>query len=221
MGKKQQPENLFAYYADSNRQREVAAMLTTLGAQIFKSALIIKEIETIQKINADLDSGALKVADSGIERFVFEHLVDSIRVLVFFENYMKAELIVNDFCVHIIDTGIKEFNELASFQKERPIKLREIQNIEPFEINKNNQTIYHRAIKRTTLPFSIITRKDYTPFYKFDNSVLEFIKELALYRNKLHLNHTLNFSLSQERIEKFKALDKFVNCLFANHFQGS
>lgn len=220
MSKKSQPENLFQFYADSKNQLEVASMLIGFGAATFKSALIIREIETLQIIKDSLESTKTTPPQSGLDHFAFEYLVDCIRILVFFENYMKAELIVNDFCVHNIDSSIEIYKGLAKQQKSRPIKLKEVHDIEPFTVNTSDQTCYHRGLKYTTLPFNVIIGKDYASYYKLDEQSLKFIKELADYRNNLHFNHKLEFSISQELIDNFKALNDFVDQLFKDYYKG-
>jgi len=218
---KRPPENFYPFYSDSIHQQKVASILTVLGAETFKQAKIIREIHTLQNIKNGLDDSSLIPATSGFEMFIFEYLVDCIRILVFFENYMKAELIVNGFCVHNIDYGIPEFKSLGNFQNNRPVKLKEVHDIEPFQIDEEKKTIFHRAVKFTTLQFNTITKNSYAKYYKFDDSVLEIIIKLAEYRNRLHFNHTLDFQLTQKLIDDFKKLNAFVDYLFANYFKGS
>lgn len=209
-------QNLWMY-ADGDRQREAANSLAVFGIDVFKRAKIISEMAYLQEYLDSRKKGTASPENPRIVEYVLEYLIDCIKVLIFFENYMKAELIRKNYCVHQIDRQIKEFKDWADKQKREPISLDEIESIESFEVNLVDNTIYHRAIKETTIGMSVLIDKQaYTEHYKFDQGVLDIVRELNKIRNQLHFRDTIEMTLSQGLIDKFKKLDDFVNILFAN-----
>ncbi len=207
----------FWMYSDTPQQREAANSLTVFGADVFKRAKIINEMAYLQEYIDGRKKGTASPQDPKIVEYVLEYLIDCIKVLIFFENYMKAELILADYCVHQIDWKASGFKELAGKQKDKPIKLSEIAEIEPFEVNLLNNTIFHRAIKDTTIGMYVLTNNQaYTKHYKFDQEVLEIVRELTKVRNQLHFRDTVEMVLSQKTIDRFKKLDDFVMELFNN-----
>ena len=201
-------------YADETITNKKASALILLGIQIFNDAKIIKDLDLLEKINEGLDNKTISPENEEIQEFFPSYLIDCVKILIFFENYMKAELIINDFCVHNINHGISEFKNLAKKQREEPVSLEEISLVEPFRVIMENQEIFHRAIKETTLGMNdMIKSKKYLKYFRFNNEVLEILKELLIYRNKLHFHESMSFYTSQEKIKNLKAMKSFVTSL--------
>ena len=71
-------------YSDRTEQSKTAAELIIFGAEIFKNSKMIKDLDKIKdkaKLNHPIDLN--------IQEFGFEYLIDCIRFLIFFENYMN------------------------------------------------------------------------------------------------------------------------------------
>lgn len=208
--KKMKPN--FWIYADKNEQKDIADSLIVFGAENFKRAKIITDIKPLKNLLNDLESGKIKPQDSNITEYAQEYLVDCLRIMIFFENYMKAELILKNFCVHRINKNIDEFKELADIQNSRPIKLKEISEIEQFYVNKENKIINHRAINETTIGIKeLIGSTHYLSNYQIDSSLLDFVKEINRYRNHLHFNHSAEFILSKGLISNIDFVNNFVD----------
>ena len=88
-----------------------AGELVAFSAKALKKAKLIKDIDILENINNELNTGKAPVHIAQLEEFFFEHLIDCIRILIFFENYMKAELIIKNFCVHEINKDIPGFKD--------------------------------------------------------------------------------------------------------------
>ena len=202
--------NLWIY---SKQERNIIAnSLIVFGAEVLKRSQVIKEIDVLRKINVDLNNKRFSHQNSIIKEFMFEYLIDCIRISIFFENYMKAELIIRGFCVHRIKREIEEFRALAEDQYKRPIELKEINDIEPFEINTEQQTIFHKAIKKTTIGIKdLIGSEEYLKNYQFEDKIIEYIKELNINRNNLHFHDSIEFQISDSFIEKIERLNEFVD----------
>lgn len=202
----------FWIYADNTEQRHTAASLIYFGAEVFKRAKSIKELDSLKNILIGQNVKSSNTNDSDIFEFIHEYLIDCIKFLIFFENYMKAELVINGYCVHTIDYNNPKFKNLAKEQRFRPIKLEEIHKIENFIIDRDNKTIYHNAIKSKTIGIKELLGSDqYKLNYDFDAAVVSIITELNNYRNTLHFKDSLGFELSEELISNLELLNSFVD----------
>ncbi|MBK8924260.1 MAG: hypothetical protein IPM81_22675 [Saprospirales bacterium] len=114
--------------------------LIVFGAGVFKRAKVINEFDQLNRIYLDRKNGAAKISDPILQEFIFEYLIDCVRIAIFFENYMKAELIVNGFCVHKIKKGIPKFEALAEEQRKGPVKVRDIHSVEAFQVKNQTKT---------------------------------------------------------------------------------
>lgn len=202
-------------YANSEEQNRAASSMIVFGAQVFHKAKIIKNIELLEEILAELDNSdknAISPLNKEIIEFGFEYLVDCIRILIFFENYMKAELIIQNFCVHTINKELEKFKFLSKEQFKRPINLTELADIEAFKVFKDQKLISHNAVNHTTLGFKVLTGSpNYLKCYQLNNSIINYVRELNGVRNNLHFNDRIEFALSHSFIEKMKTIIEFVN----------
>ncbi|WP_345159165.1 hypothetical protein [Pontibacter saemangeumensis] len=125
---------------------------------------------------------------------------------------MKAELMMKGICVHKLNGGIPAFTRLAKEQFRRPIRLDEIDKIQPFQIEEEFKVIQHQAIRETTLGYSELTKSfNYLNHYEIDSSKLEFISQINKTRNRLHFNNSIDFELTEEFISNIKAVNQFAD----------
>jgi len=198
-------------YSSHKEQSATAASLITFGAEVFYRAKIIKDIEILKATHFEIDKRTIHPSETNISDFIFEHLVDCIRILIFFENYMKAELIIKDFCVHSVDKNWNGFAELGKEQNSRPIKIEEINRIEEFVIDESKQTIYHNAIKETTIGLNVLLSSHYQSFYNLDLEMIKFIRWLNKLRNRLHFSSSAEFQISNRIILDYEKAIAFVD----------
>lgn len=159
-----------------------------------------------------MESKLIHPRDSGVFEFMHEYLIDCIRFLVFFENYMKADLIVRGYCVHFIDKCYPGFNDLAKDQYSRPIKLNEINEIENFIVDEGNRVINHPAIKDKTNGIKeLISKEQYYLNYEFDGPIIKIISRFNRYRNRLHFNKSIEYELSSSFISDIMIMNYFVD----------
>lgn len=199
-------------YSSQEEMMGTSASLIVFGAGVFKRAKVVNEFDQLNQIYLDRKNGAAKIGDPILQEFIFEYLIDCVRIAIFFENYMKAELIANGFCVHQIKKDLPKFEILAREQRKRPVKVRELHSVEAFQVNDQTKIIYHDAIKETTLGISeLIGTTEYTKHYRFDKTTLDYLKELNQKRNNLHFHESVEFELSDRFLKKIKNLNAFVD----------
>lgn len=204
-------ENIFSIYIDKTERQKAALSLIAFGVEVFKPAKFISQMDLLKDINAKLKIKLTQPNDRIIAEFIFEYLIDCIRCLIFFENYMKAELIIKDYCVHFIDKDNLPFKSLAKEQHSRPIKLEEILAIENFTINETDKIINHNAVKNKTIGIKELLCPEYKLHYDFDVAITSIIQKLNRYRNTLHFNYSIEFMLSDEFISDLEVMNNFVD----------
>jgi hypothetical protein len=199
-------------YADKSEQSKTAFQILIFGADIFKRAKSIRDYNKLKKIKKGLDSGLISPQETNIEDFILEYLIDCVRFMIFFENYMKAKLIEGDFCIHVIKGNQPEFKTLANQQKSRPIRLREIHDIENFIIDRENRTIYHNALLDKTVGVKELLKYAKKGLYfNLESTIINLFKGINEYRNMLHFRDTIEFELSETFLTELEKLNQFVD----------
>ena len=124
-------------YATTEEMRSTAGSLLVFGSEVFFRAKVIHELEKLKAIKGRIDEKEVTnpplLPPDGIMEFSFEYLVDCIRILFFFESYMKAELISHGLIVHLINRQVQGFETLAKQQMERPVLVTEVMDIQSFD----------------------------------------------------------------------------------------
>jgi hypothetical protein len=205
-------ENYLQIYAENPTQRRTGANLIAFGLEILYRAKCIREINELKSILEKLNRKEIYPNDNRIIDFMQEYLIDCIRILIFFENYMIAELLVNDYCIHVINKNVNGFENLAKAQSKSPIKLEEINNIEKFLIEDQFDRINHVVLQEKTIELSkLFGSTEYTSKYTFDKSILVIVKELYKYRNRLPLNYSIDYQQSLKTINYLKKIVQFAD----------
>ncbi len=208
------------FYSDRIEQYKTATSLVVFGAQTFKDAEIVKRMQELE-IRIDKLENGIHPQEVGINDFIFTFLLDTIKISLFFENYFKAELLINNFCVNKI-TNDPKFKTLRKEQFTRPINLEEIHAITSFRIDGEKKVITHPSLEKNTIGFSnLISSKGYTNYYKLDDELLKFIADLNNKRNELHFLTGLTFNLSREMITNLKLIDNFVQETVNRYMTGN
>lgn len=212
--------NLWIYSTEETINK-TAASLIVFGTEVFYRAKIVKDLDLLERMTKGLDNQSIPPNHEELHEFFFSYLTDTIKILIFFENYMKAELMIRGYCVHRIKKDIQEFKEIAKRQFKEPILMKDINSIEPFEVNSEKEEIFHRGIKETTIGMKELTGSEsYLSNYQLSGEILSFIKELTIFRNKLHFHDSINFATSMEKINKIKIVKDFVNETIQNRIKN-
>jgi len=205
-------ENNLWLYSYPEIQKKTASKLVGFGLMQIEDVKVINELDFLGKLNQKLSSSDdyKKSIDKEILPFIKSWLVDSIKIIIFFENYMKAILLINGYLVHQIKKE-NEYENLSKEQTKRPIKLDELNTIKPYEIDTENKTIFHEALNFKTIGFQTLTKKkSYHELYGIEKELLAFIKKINIERNQLHLLRNVQFTLSTPFIENIERLKSFI-----------
>lgn len=204
--KKSMKTNLWFYHDQAEKSR-TAGRITIFGAEIFKRAKIIRDIERLKAIqNNEINFDPFEMRE-----FIFEYVNDCVKIILFFENYMKAELIMNDICVHRINKDINEFELLAKKQFNEPVSIKEIDSIESFKVNESEKISSHRAINVITIGMKeMINNRKYLDYFSFDSKIIKFLRFLNIERNRLHFLNSAYFNLSEDKICELVMINSFI-----------
>lgn len=150
-----------------------------------------------------------------VQGFAFDNLLDSIRIHILFENFLKACLLSNYYVIHEIDKEM--FPELNKKQKTEPVLFSEIIKDREWEINPKIVTdqeslkLQIKGIKKRTLGINILTKSKYISTIKLDSKTLDLFKPYLKYRDNLHYYTSESFKLSNESYNKLMKIIKFIN----------
>jgi hypothetical protein len=205
--------NFWLYYNKAS-QSHVAGSLIRFGAEAAARANIIQGLDFLKKCNKALQAQQDYDRDLVVHRFALDYIVDSIRILMFFENYMKAELVINNFCVHQVDKSNAnrlDLKVLAKRQDEQPITVDEVQQVEQFVIDAQANIVNNAGLKETTIGVNTLLKPKYLDLYAFDDEILIAVKKLNVLRNKLHLSDSIEFELSNQFVDDIERIWSFIN----------
>lgn len=208
-------------YADGKRQLHTAGSLIVFGAEQAKRAKLIQGLPFLKDCIIRMQNNGAYDRNRIVNEFIWEYVIDCVRMLMFFEGYMKAELIVRNFCVHLLNKDGKYIHMagLVNQQKKRPIDLSEIEAVESFVIDKDNDLISHNGIKDTTLSINVLLGFEYCSYYQMDDILVNDIKFFNAVRNKLHFNASAEFQLSSAMVERVERVNNFIDLTLTRWIQ--
>jgi hypothetical protein len=203
----------FWLYRNKEEQNQVAGSLVAFGAEVATRANVIRCLDILREWNQALQANESYDKQAIAIELSLDYLMDSVRILIFFENYMKAELIVRNFCVHQINKSNQSRADLimlAKQQDKRPVELYEIRDLESFIVNDEEKIITNTGLKETTIGMNVLLQPAYLEHYAFDDEILRIVRELLVLRNKLHFHSSARFEMSTQFIDDIERINSFI-----------
>jgi len=183
-------------YLDGDRRDQTIKSLITFGAEVFKAAYEIENLNSTIDFLSEHERNPRSQQEvwAFFKPFVYNRLIDDVRILACFENVLKAELIYKGFFVHELR------NEKKKAQKKSPIKFQGISDIDKFMLGE------------FTLSISTIVRKEnYFHQLSISPSIRSALDKIIDDRNRLHLLESLNTSYSLERATQLKEMKTYID----------
>jgi len=146
--------------------------------------------------------------------FAFEHLSDSIKLTICFENLMKSMLLLNGYLIHKIDEA--KIPDLAKEQLKRPILLSEF-GPQPFYQNEKLESLNPllrkqiKGVMNTTIGMKQLLSKNYKRFININQRVLNICVPYFQYRNNVHLYMGELPSFSDKDYENIVLVARFID----------
>lgn len=194
------------YYHESNALG-LSFNLLTFGFRQFSTTTQVEKIAIMKKLSEEFNS-QVAPNEEDIKELIFDKLIDSIKITICFENYMKAFLISNGYVVHKLDKQI--FSNLFDIQKKRPVLLSEVRAIRDWEIVEQRG---HQipGISKHTLGISQLLSKEYLEVMNLDENLISLCKPYFEYRNNLHFYVFENSQIGKNTYSDFVKVIEFVN----------
>lgn len=198
------------YFAERN-MKAFAVNMIVFGCQTFVRANHIKEIDKLSSLIdfQDRNRPNQEIIEQ-MGEYVLNTIPDWIRIIICFENYMKAILLKNGFLIHKIDKNQISLKTLANNQNKRPIPLSKFNQIYNFSMDINSKQWVLEGVKPQTIDFSVLLRKKYQDEIQLPDKILELISGINDKRNNLHFYHEASNSYSKEFMDGLRLMDKFV-----------
>ncbi|MBL7950415.1 MAG: hypothetical protein JNM62_01740 [Flavobacteriales bacterium] len=205
-----------AAYEDKAYMNHLAVALVVFGAERFKAARIISGIPHLEAIHTQHKKGiiTLDTAAKSVLPFMMDWLIDEIRICLFFENFMKAELISQGAIIHTFRDPNPLPKRRWCWQKQKLSKAQQLhraQQKNPIDARSIADNGIIKEPHRTTITMELMMSKNYQQTIRIPAEVLEVVKRYNRNRNKLHLTSEVGGQLGTKLIDELKLLDAFVD----------
>lgn len=207
--------SLIAGIYKNHKSREWHYMaLIGIGVKYLKKAYVISNFSQYKE-QWNRTKGAMQRGEPGLDimdmNFFEEHLLDHIKILICFENFLKGLLIRKGYVVHVLNRKAHSKFGVLTHNFTRPLKVGEYKSIERsyYDSISNNKTL--RALKDQTLPLGTLLSKQYLNLYKIPNDIINVINDFRKERNKLHFRLFDISGVGDKYVENLEKLISFVN----------
>jgi len=192
-------------YSSEEARAYVAANILTHSGEIFKRTKCIVDRAMLEDA---ISNRTVQIPVNEIMEFVFESIIDKIRIITCFENYMKAVLLENGYVVHNINGIIHK--QFKSDQANLPVKIADIFTTSSFQ-NIDQKAKKQQEVIETTLKFSTLLKPAYTKVVGLSANIITDLREINNERNKLHLTSTATFEWGGGYTERYDRIEKYFN----------
>jgi len=192
--------------------------LLEFGKHQFNDSFIIKNLDALEVLCATTSQNNPPKQEQ-LKGFVFNSLIDSIKISMCFENFAKSMLLVQGYLVHDINKDV--YPKLAKKQKDEPVYIEDLPDEWIISDNIKTQDESLKRVKKGLLHKTInysttLNQEAYIKTCKYKDEHLDLLKRINSYRNQLHLSSSLNFILRDTTYSEYLQLHKFVKDKFPN-----
>ncbi|MBU1165891.1 hypothetical protein KKF81_03005 [Candidatus Micrarchaeota archaeon] len=194
-------ENLNYMYKDRSEKEKVFFRLLSGSIRYFKDAYIISNLSEFERVlQLDIRNWDCDVYN----KFTDEKLIDTVRIVISFENYFKAKLVRNDYLIHLLNkksVGKQAFN--ISNPVKKPVKYT--------DLVENVGVVDEKILNHRTIGFNDLLSPDYRDVLGIPSDVGKILKDIADYRNSLHFKSFPGEIYLSTYVKDMKKLIDFVN----------
>jgi len=201
--------NYTAIYATQNSRRDAYLDLLGTSLRFINQAYCVKDFPTYKKCIENFNSTSLKL----IEKFAEEDLIDCVKIIMCFENFLKGLLIKKGYIVHEID--LKGFNgkfrQLGNINSS-PVKISDYTKIEDYVEEPESNFNVLRGLKLKTLQINAILKNPaYQRIIDLPIDVTNAVKNYNERRNILHLKLLKGTYFHSNKLKDLETIIRFVN----------
>jgi len=196
------------WYVNIEDKGRTVLNLVRVGADVFGRARLIQEFSEFSLACSLANSGKDEEYKARLLPFLDEYLIDSIRVCIFFENYMKAALIERRYIAHRIGEGLPD---LRKEQKRRPISFNELTAVEPFT-DVGGMNVIHNGLEQFAIGAETLFGKQaYREAVDVPPHFFPHLRSLTKDRNRLHFMNYREMGHSEKFVEVLGEMMSFVD----------
>ena len=184
-----------ACYCNEKNRKWVAWELSRSSYKTFYSSKLIRKLDELIKVYSALKpnntksvSRLFKVLDQ-----IETPLIDDVKISISFENYLKSELLLRGFVIHIIDRKAlgEKFKTYANKQGKHPITISAIKKAEGV-FRKRKINFFHSLKKKTINYSTLLNKPNYKDRIKLPPELCRILNNIRARRNSLH--YLINYS---------------------------
>lgn len=185
-----------ACYRNEKNRKRVAWELLRASYKTFYSSKLIRKLDELIKVysafkpnNTKSVSRLFKVLDQ-----IETPLTDDVKISISFENYLKSELLLRGFVIHIIDRKAlgKKFKTYAKKQGKHPITISAIKKAEGVFRKRKTNYNFHSLTKKTINYSTLLNNPNYKDRIKLPPELCRILNNIRERRNSLH--YLINYS---------------------------
>lgn len=194
-------------YQDKAHLNFLVGSLFVFGMERFKAAKIIEGLPHLEAAFRHYKSGiiTLQTVAKTVTPFMWDWLIDEIRICLFFENFMKGELLYQGYVIH-------QFKDASNDKSSRIGQLIKRQQKQPISTSELlAQEVQANELHRKTITMELMLRPSYQELIRLPSDVLIIVKRMNENRNKLHFATDASGELGEALIRDLKILDAFVD----------
>lgn len=206
-------------YQNQDHLNQLGWSLISFGAHQFKGATIIMRLTEMEKAVGARHAGetSMEAFAKFLEPFMWEQLIDDIRICTFYENYMKAVLLFKGAIIHKfkpVGSDHGKFKALKRAQEKDPLGV----------VMITSKNITEAEISPHTITMDLMLSDSYQRVIGLEEEARRLITTINDRRNKLHFHNSLTIELSEEILRGYRALnaqvDYFVGLIYQAQNQG-
>ena len=187
----------------------------------FKLLRRVKKLATLRDLNNKLQkSSATNEINHEVNTLLLKHFpphdsfLDDVKLIICFENYMKATLLSKGYLIHIItDTRKRKISALKKSQskKRRPVKISDYVQLENPTFDSKLAKNTYLTLSDKTINFSHLLNNNYQKVIDLPAPILKILNEKNQRRNSLHFLTSYSTSLGPSLISETELLIQFIN----------
>jgi len=202
-------------YLNKKHAKLIAMNLLSGANSMFNRIYRIKHIKRLKRlIKKHLARGLSQDFVVDFKQFNDENLIDSIKICITFENYIKASLLLKGYLIHRIDSRnqtLSKVKHLAEKQRKSPVTISEFKKSAKYEYDSKKQNYRLANLADNTLDFTILlNKKDYKKIGNLPNNIVDILDMKRLERNILHFYLGDRAGYSSSLTEELDILREFI-----------
>lgn len=202
-------ENFYLTYYRAHNMMAVGANIIVFGMEQFKRVNVLRRKAEIESW-IENDTVQEHIMNGEAQGLAFEEIIDTVKISICFENYMKGVLLSKGFVVNELNKDTLEVETLSRAQRKRPVHIDEV--LQSVQWEKSGDPFYTlKGLKRNTLNFSTMLSENYQKEIGLPPDILKIIAAYNDKRNNLHFYQNSEFQISKEVTERIGRLNSYVD----------